>query len=91
MQEKPENIEGAKSLKPDFWLNPVHVWEVKYDQLTVSPVYKVGSGYVGFNKGISLRFGRFVRKREDKDANNSTSYDLLEERFRVNNPDYQPH
>ena len=64
---------GCGRLKPDAWLFPRFVWEIKYDSLSLSPIYEVGRGVVDEGKGVSVRFGRFVRKREDKAVRDACS------------------
>ena len=53
-------------LKPDVLIKPKIVWEIAYDSFTVSPIYKAGEETLGEGKGISLRFPKFRRERDDK-------------------------
>ncbi|XP_027715071.1 DNA ligase 1 isoform X2 [Vombatus ursinus] len=63
--------EGA--VPPDHWLEPTTVWEVKCADLSVSPIYSAARGLVESDKGISLRFPRFVQVRKDKKPEEATS------------------
>ncbi|KAF1828842.1 ATP-dependent DNA ligase [Decorospora gaudefroyi] len=57
---------------PDVWFEPQEVWEVAFADLTLSPTYTAAIGLVSEDRGLSTRFPRFLRVREDKGIEEAT-------------------
>lgn len=67
-KEKPKDYEASKDLIPDVWAIPKLVVEVTADSISKSTKHSLG---------LSLRFPRFLKIREDKGLNEATTLEEL--------------
>ena len=58
---------------PDVWFDAQVVWEIKGADMMLTDGNKAASGLIEGNKGVCLRFPRFLRVRDDKAAEQATS------------------
>lgn len=65
------------SLCPAIWFEPKEVWEIAFADITLSPTYSAAMGFVSEDRGLSLRFPRFLRKREDKGIEEASTPQFL--------------
>ncbi|KAH6637703.1 hypothetical protein C7974DRAFT_390069 [Boeremia exigua] len=62
---------------PAVWFEPQEVWEVAFADLTLSPTYTAAIGLVSEERGLSTRFPRFLRVRDDKGIEEATEAEEL--------------
>lgn len=67
---------------PDIWFNPQEVWQIAAADITSSPVYTAAASFLGMDRGVSLRFPRFISVREDKGIEEATTTEQLADMYR---------
>jgi DNA ligase-1 len=83
LASKPHYVEyngGAGT--PAVWFEPQEVWEVAFADLTLSPTYTAAIGLVSDERGLSTRFPRFLKVREDKSIEEATEAEELATLYR---------
>lgn len=63
--------------KPDVWFEPQEVWEMAFADITLSPTYTAAIGLVNEDRGLSMRFPRFLKVREDKSIDEASTNEFL--------------
>ena len=72
---KPSYIEYGGH--PDVWFEPQEVWEMAFADITLSPTYTAAIGLISEERGLSMRFPRFLKVREDKSIDEASTSDFL--------------
>lgn len=74
---RPAYVEYAG--EPDVWFEPQEVWEIAFADITLSPTYTAAIGLVSEERGLSMRFPRFLKVRGDKGIEEASSDEFLAE------------
>lgn len=67
---------------PDVWFEPQEVWEMAFADITKSPTYLAALGMVDEKRGLSMRFPRFLKVREDKSIEEASTSEFLAQLYR---------
>ncbi|EJD03124.1 ATP-dependent DNA ligase [Fomitiporia mediterranea MF3/22] len=62
---------------PEVYFKPQEVWEIRGADITLSPVSVAALGLVSQDRGLSLRFPRFMRVRDDKAITDANTPEFL--------------
>ena len=73
----PQDYILPNKIRPNIFFKPKVVWEVGYDSFTESFNYTLLKNEITEEYGISLRFPRFIRVREDKQVTDCTDLESL--------------
>lgn len=83
LKEKPHYVDyNGGAGWPAVWFEPQEVWEVAFADLTLSPTYTAAIGLVSEERGLSTRFPRFLKVREDKSIDEATEAEELATLYR---------
>ena len=75
---EPSNEVDLGSINDEIiHFEPKLVWEVTIADILISPNYPAAYGLLGEESGLSIRFGRYFRTRDDKTNYQCTSADQL--------------
>ena len=77
---KPSYVEYPGN--PDVWFEPQEVWEMAFADITQSPTYLAAIGLVSEDRGLSMRFPRFLKVREDKTIDEASTSEFLASLYR---------
>jgi DNA ligase-1 len=55
------------------WFVAREVWEVRFADVTLSPLYTAAMGLVTEERGLSMRFPRFIKVRDDKGVDEAST------------------
>ncbi|GMF27656.1 unnamed protein product [Phytophthora lilii] len=83
VDKPPSDYAIGEGIKPDVWFEASCVWEILGADLSISPKYTAAIGLVSKDKGISLRFPRFIRIRDDKDTTQATNSSQIADLYRA--------
>ena len=81
IESKPKDVDCAKGLYPDVWVDPEIVCSIRADEITISPMHTAGQtkDFAGF----ALRFPRFMGYRPDKSERQSTTIKEIEQLYSI--------
>ena len=80
MERKPVRV--VSNIEPDVWVEPKLVAEIIGAELTLSPLHTCSVGKIRSDAGISIRFPRFIRWRDDKGPEDATTSSELVEMYK---------
>ena len=71
VEAKPFDVMTGES--PAVWFSTREVWEIRGAEVQISPVHACAMGQIHEGRGLGLRFPRFIRIRDDKGPEDTTT------------------
>ncbi|KDQ27742.1 hypothetical protein PLEOSDRAFT_1076810 [Pleurotus ostreatus PC15] len=68
--------------RPHVYFKPQEVWEIRGADITISPTSVAALGLANPSRGLSLRFPRFIKVREDKGVMQASTPQFLADLWR---------
>ena len=81
LDSKDPRVESE--LDPDIWVKPKYVAEIIGAEITLSPQHTCCKGEVSKEAGLSIRFPRFIRWRDDKSVEEATTPQEILEMYKL--------
>jgi len=81
LDNKDPRVESE--LEPDIWVEPKYVAEIIGAEITLSPQHTCCKGMVTKEAGLSIRFPRFIRWRDDKSIEDATTPKEIYEMYKM--------
>lgn len=69
-------------MEPDVWVEPLYVAEIIGAEITLSPLHSCCQDMIAKDSGLSIRFPRFIRWREDKGPEDATTTEEILEMYK---------
>jgi DNA ligase-1 len=85
LDEMPDNYFVPKFERPSHFFKAFEVWEIGFDSFSESMNYSIGKEIILKNKGLSLRFPRFIKLRNDKIVSRASTNDFIIELYNIFN------
>ena len=71
IDQRPKDV--ISKMIPDVWIQPTKVYEIQGADLSTSPIHTCALDEIKKDTGIAIRFPRFIRFRDDKNPEQTTT------------------
>jgi len=81
VEDKPRNVDSM--LEAEVWFEPTVVMEILGDEITLSPIHTCAFERLREKSGLAIRFPRYLRLREDKAPEDTTTVDEIVDMYKA--------